>query len=263
MRGRDILVSLVLLGAAGVAGWSFVSRPQLPAAERGRRLAEANGCFACHGAGGTKGAANPGRKDKTVPTFAGDLMMYAHDAADVRAWILEGVTPRKRESRTWQAQRDSGAVRMPAYRKALNDAQVNDLVAYVLLVSSSPEPEDSLARAGRERANALGCSGCHGAGGRLALRNPGSLKGYVPSWDGRDFPELVRDEPEFREWVRHGISDRFRAQPPARFFLERARLRMPAYERHLQDGDLDALWAYVSWLRSPDAVPDSATVTAF
>ncbi len=263
MNGRTVFLGIVLAGAAGVAGWSYVSRSQLPAAERGRRLAEEHGCFACHGAGGTKGAANPGRKDKTVPTFAGDLMMYAHDAADVRAWILDGVNERKRESRTWRAERDSGAVRMPAFRGALSKSQVNDLVAYVLLVSNSPEPVDSLALAGRERAGALGCTGCHGAGGRLALRNPGALKGYVPSWDGRDFPELVRDEREFRQWVEHGISDRFRADPLPRFFLERARLRMPAYERHLRDGDLDALWAYVSWLRSPDAATDSATVTAF
>jgi mono/diheme cytochrome c family protein len=264
MRAPTIFLGLVVLGAAaGVGAWSYVSRAQLPAAERGRRLAEANGCFACHGPGGMKGAANPGRKEKTVPTFAGDLMMYAHDAADVRAWILDGVTKGKRESRTWQAQRDSGAFRMPSFRRALTKSQVEDLVAYVMLVSASPEPEDSLALAGRDRALQLGCTGCHGAGGRLSLRNPGSLKGYVPSWDGRDFPELVRDEKEFQQWVRHGISDRFKALPPARFFLERARLRMPAYERHLAEGDLSALWAYVSWLRTPEAAPDSSAVTSF
>jgi mono/diheme cytochrome c family protein len=263
MRGPTVVLTLVLLAASGAAGWTFVTRSQLPPAERGRRLAEEHGCFACHGPAGTKGAANPGRREKTVPTFAGDLMMYAHDASDVRAWILDGVTPRKSESRTWRAQRDSGAVRMPAYRGALTDRQVDDLVAYVLLVSKSPEPVDSLALAGRARAGELGCTGCHGAGGRLALRNPGSLKGYVPSWDGRDFPELVRDEREFREWVEKGISRRFDANPLARFFLERARLEMPAYERHLRDGDLEALWAYVSWLRTPAAATDSATITAF
>ncbi len=39
----------------------------------------------------------------------------------------------------------------------------------------------------------------------------------------------------------------------AQFFLRRAALRMPAFERHLHAGDVDALWAYVRWLRSAAA----------
>ena len=85
----------------------------------------------------------------------------------------------------------------------------------------------------------------------------------MPSWDGADFPELVRDEREFREWVEDGISKRFESNPAARFFLKRARLHMPAFERHLSARDLPALWAYVRWLRSPAARPDSADVTSF
>jgi len=258
-----ILTVLVLLAIAGALGVAWLRRPHLPPAERGRRLAEEQGCFACHGAAGTKGAANPGRTDKTVPTFAGDLMMYANDAHEVREWILNGVTAKKRESKTWQAQRAAGALRMPAFRNKLSDREVSDLVAYVMLVSDSPEPEDSLALAGRDRVKALGCTGCHGFGGRLALPNPGSLKGYVPSWDGADFPELVTGEAEFKQWVQNGVSDRFKGNPPAMFFPRRARLHMPAYEKHLVPGDLEKLWAYVSWLRTPDAKPDSAGVTAF
>jgi len=258
-----LLAVLALAGALAAAAALWITRPHLPPAERGRRLAEAQGCFTCHGPAGRQGAANPGRRDKSVPTFAGDLMMYAHDADDVREWILDGSTARKRESRTWREQRDAGALRMPAFRGVLSPAQVSDLVAYVMLVSESPEPTDSLALAGRDRAASLGCVGCHGPGGRLAPRNPGSLKGYIPSWDGADFPELVRDEAEFREWVEKGISARFRTNPAARFFLVRARLHMPAYERHLEPGDLEALWAWVRWVRSEAASPDSAEVTAF
>ena len=258
-----ILGVLVLLALVGLAGVAWLRRPHLPAAERGRRLAEANGCFACHGAAGTHGAANPGRKDKTVPTFAGDLMMFADNAHDVREWILEGSTAKKRVSKTWQEQRAAGTVRMPAFRKRLSDREVSDLVAYVMVVSDSPEPEDSLALAGRDLTKSLGCTGCHGFGGRLALPNPGSMKGYVPSWDGADWPELVSGEAEFKQWVEHGVSDRFKSNPAAMFFLKRARLHMPSFERHLADGDLEELWAYVQWLRSPAARPDSAGVTSF
>jgi DNA-binding GntR family transcriptional regulator len=71
----------------------------------------------------------------------------------------------------------------------------------------------------------------------------------VPSWDGRDFPELVKDSTEFREWVERGVSRRFATNPLARWFLDRAVLHMPAFEKHVAPGDVEALWAYVAWLR--------------
>jgi len=245
-----LLVRLLVLAAAiAFAAWAIVARPQLPAAERGRRLAEREGCFTCHGPGGLRGAANHGRLDRTVPGFTDDVMMYAHDDTDIRQWIHDGVSKRKSVSQTWRAERDRGALRMPAFGRRLDAGQIDDLVAFVDASAGNPEPEDSLAKAGLDRAERLGCVGCHGPGGRLAARNPGSLKGYVPAWDGRDFPELVRDRREFDEWVERGISERFRGNAAARFFLERAVLHMPAYRTHLAPGDEDALWAYVQWLR--------------
>jgi hypothetical protein len=58
--------------------------------------------------------------------------------------------------------------------------------------------------------------------------------------------------------VGHGVTKRFEGNPLARWFLRRATLHMPAFERQLAPGDLDVLWAYVSWLRSPAARADSA-----
>ena len=242
-----VVVGLVLISAVAAA---FAFRPHLPAAERGRRLAERTGCFSCHGPGGIRGAANPGRTDKTVPAFEGDVMMYAKTPDQIHEWIHNGVTSKKAASRTWRAERDSGALRMPAFKGRMSERQMDDLVAYVMAMAGMPEPEDSLSSHGLERAEALGCVGCHGSGGRLAHSNPGSLKGYVPSWDGEDFPELVRDSTEFGQWVNRGVSRRFEHNQFARFFLDRAVLKMPAYEHHLAPGDLEALWAYVRWLRS-------------
>ncbi len=246
-----ILAGVVaVLIVAGAIGAFVVFRPHLPAAERGRRLAERTGCFSCHGPGGIRGAANPGRTDKTVPAFEGDVMMYAKTPDEIHQWIHDGVTSKKATSRTWRADRDSGTLRMPAFKRRLNEHEMDDLVAYVMAMSGMPEPEDSLSSHGLERAESLGCVGCHGSGGRLARSNPGSLKGYVPSWDGVDFPDLVRDSTEFSQWVKRGVSRRFEHDQLARFFLDRAVLKMPAYERHLEPGDLEALWAYVNWLRS-------------
>jgi hypothetical protein len=84
------------------------------------------------------------------------------------------------------------------------------------------------------------------------MRNPRSLKGYVPPWDGQDFSELVKSRDEFGEWVERGVSQRFERDRLAQFFLRRAVLKMPAYEKHLEPGDLGALWSYVQWLRSTD-----------
>lgn len=250
----------VALGLAVVAGIAaaIAFRQRLPAAERGRRLAERTGCFACHGPDGIRGTANPGRADKTVPTFEDDVMMYAKTPDEIHEWIHNGVTRKKAASQTWRAERDSGTLRMPAFKRRMNERDMDDLVAYVMAMSGMPEPEDSLSAHGLERAQALGCVGCHGAGGRLAKPNPGSLKGYVPSWDGEDFAELVKDSTEFREWVAHGISDRFKRNRFARAFLDRAVLKMPAFERHLDPGDVPALWAYVQWLRSPAATRSHA-----
>jgi mono/diheme cytochrome c family protein len=203
-----------------------------------------------------RGTANPGRTDRTVPNFRDDVMMFAEDPQDVREWIRDGVSSKKRESKTWQQQKALGTIRMPAFGRRLSRGQIDDLVEFVLVSSGSVAPEDSLARAGLERTRALGCDGCHGPGGRYARPNPGSVRGYVPSWDGSDFPDLVRGRAEFEEWVNHGVTRRFASNPVAMWFLRRAPVHMPKFENHLQPGDMDALWAYVTWLRT--APPDSS-----
>jgi mono/diheme cytochrome c family protein len=248
------IATILALGVAvavigGAAGAYFLFAPHLTPVERGRRLAEANGCFACHGPEGIRGIANVGRADGNVPKFEGTLMMFAKDEGEVREWIRDGGTASRRASAQWRAERAEGALRMPAFGKRLSKRQIDDLVAFVMAAASEPSPEDSLVLYGRDRAEALGCVGCHGVGGQYARPNPGSLKGYVPPWNGADFPELVRDRAEFGEWVEDGVSKRFDTNPAAKFFLRRATLKMPAYERHLEPGDVDALWAYVQWLR--------------
>ncbi len=224
-------------------------RPKLNAVERGRRLAEHTGCFGFHRPEGTAGTANPGRPENSVPSFKA-LMMFAHNEEEVREWIRDGVTATKKKSETWKANRKAGALRMPDFGDRLSRAQIEDLVAFVMAVSGDYAPEDSLPRAGYDRAGELGCFGCHGVGGRFGRSNPKSLKGYIPSWDGGDFPDLVKDRGEFDEWVENGRTKRFESNPAAKFFLRRAVLHMPEYKRFLKSGNLDALWAYVQWLRS-------------
>jgi mono/diheme cytochrome c family protein len=249
-----LLAVLVLTCSSGCG----VLQPGLTPAERGRRLAERSGCFACHGPEGREGIPNPGRADRTVPNFTDDVMMFAKDEEAVREWIRDGMTVAKARSATWREQRAKGALRMPAFEHRLNSRQIQDLVAFVQASAGRPQPADSLAQAGLRRAQALGCAGCHGPGGRFGRPNPGSLRGYVPSWDGRDFPDLVRSRAEFGEWVERGLSRRFERNALARFFIGRATVKMPAFERHLEPSDVDALWAYVLWFRSQSPEQDAS-----
>jgi mono/diheme cytochrome c family protein len=141
------------------------------------------------------------------------------------------------------------AIRMPAWRGRLSEAQVDDLVTYVRAVAGADVPENAVARQGQAVAERLGCFRCHGPGGRGAGRNPGSLKGYIPPWDGPDFAELVANEGELREWILIGRPQRLQKNPLARFFLDRQVIRMPAFRGHLTGEELQALEAYIGWLR--------------
>ncbi len=258
IRARTLLIpalGALLVLATGAALWAVYLRPDLPPAERGRRLAENLGCFGCHGPEGSLGSPDPGREDGAVPGFGSELMMFASGPAEIRQWITDGVTRSRSKSISFNEQQDAATVVMPAFGRRLDPGQIDDLVVFVQAVNGAAAPADSLAGRGRKLAAGLGCFGCHGPGGRFARPNAGSLKGYVPSWDGADFAEVVRDRAEFEEWVRDGKSRRFTRNPLARRFLDRAVLHMPAYRDHLEAGDLDALWAYVSWLRTEGAAP--------
>jgi mono/diheme cytochrome c family protein len=137
---------------------------------------------------------------------------------------------------------------MPAWRGRLSPEEVDQLVAYVKAVSDFDPVPDAIAD-GRDTATRLGCFACHGPQGRFDTPNPGSLKGYIPSWSGEDFPELARDASEIREWVRDGSPKRLRDNPVASFFLERQAIRMPAYGDRVSEDELRQITAYIDWLR--------------
>jgi mono/diheme cytochrome c family protein len=169
-------------------------------------------------------------------------MMYNSSEDDVRAWILDGHPPDRKP--------DAAAlIPMPAYRGEVGEADLDDLVAYVLAVSQFGRPEDPEVAAGRRVASRNGCFGCHGPEGRGLIENPLSFKGYIPAWDGSDYLELVANADEFRQWVRSGISDRFRDNPAARAFVDRQIVPMPAFGDTISDEEIDQLFAYVAWMR--------------
>ena len=223
---------------------SWQRRAADTAVVRGRAVAERSGCFGCHGPGGERPIPNPGAKNGDVPRWGGGMwMMYNDDADDVRAWIRDGHPQDHRPEA-------DALLAMPAYGDRLSDDELADVTAYVLAVSRFGWPEDPAVAEGREVAERFGCFGCHGPEGRGLVANPGSFKGYVPPWDGPDYPDLVRSHDELRQWVRDGITERFRANPAARTILDRQAIRMPAYGERIGDDEIDALGAYIGWVRA-------------
>ena len=237
----------LLAPAAMRAYWqSQESNPVL----RGASIAAGMGCFSCHGPQGTRGLPDPG-SGQSVPTWDGGVpMMYVSGEEEVREYILDGVSNRRAASTSAAAERERAAIRMPAYRNLLRSDEVEDLVRYFMAASQTALVDDPRTARGRDLVRVHRCEACHGVAGSGGVLNPGSLKGYVPGWLGEDYTDLVRDDRELRQWILEGGIDRFAQARVARFFLTRQRLQMPPYKDALAPGDVDAIGAYIGWLRS-------------
>lgn len=215
---------------------------------RGIAIATEMGCFSCHGPLGAEGVPDPSLGEDVPPWSGGVWMMYVKDETEVREFVLDGVTARRAASESAHAEIERAEIRMPAFRDRLSERDTDDVVAAFLVLSGMKRPQDGTPEArGLEVAQERRCFSCHGAGGSGGLPNPGSFAGFIPGWYGADWRDLVRDRVEFDAWVREGTIPRLAEHPIASRFLERQKIRMPRY-RDLPAEDLDALWAYVSWL---------------
>jgi mono/diheme cytochrome c family protein len=247
LRFGTVLVIAFLLGVAGYRYWRNrnISRVQ-----RGYQVASEKGCFTCHGPGGLKGAPNPGHGLGDVPTFTGGILtMYAETEEEIREWILDGTTKKLAADPKQVKLRDKAVVVMPAWRGLLSSRELDDLVAYVKAASDFERPQDEAALEGRNVAKRLGCFGCHGPQGRGSMPNVRAFKGYIPSWDGPDFPELAKNDDEIREWILDGTTRRFAESSLARYFLSRQPIKMPAYRSQVTKAEVDRLVDYIHWLR--------------
>jgi mono/diheme cytochrome c family protein len=230
-----VVLVLVPTGITTVLWWRSAHAGPV---QRGANLARSEGCLSCH--------AGPG-ESPALPSRFDDLDDVERQT--LREWILDGMPRRVRQDAELREALEAAAIRMPAWRGRLSESQVHDLIAYLRAVATADLPEDPSIRTGYAVAERLGCFRCHGPGGRGASANPGSLKGYIPPWDGRDFAELVANEAELREWILAGRPQRLQTNPVARFFLDRQVIQMPAFRGEITDEELRALETYIGWLR--------------
>jgi mono/diheme cytochrome c family protein len=239
--------------ALGLAAWAWLSwwrAKNVSPVQRGWSVAEAHGCFGCHGPGGVTGRPDPGNGIGGVPAFSrDDVEAYAKNEGEIREWILDGMPRRLREAAASDDSAEELLTPMPAWRGVLSEREVDHLVAYIKAVAEVDRPGEARAEAGRQAAERLGCFGCHGPQGRGSLPNPRSFKGYIPSWDGPDLPELARGEAEVREWILDGRPRRLQEDPVARHFLDRQVIQMPAYRGRITPEDVESIVHYIRWLR--------------
>jgi mono/diheme cytochrome c family protein len=248
IRGRSVLVAALLAALAAIGLLQWWRTHNVGPVQRGARLASARGCLACHGASGRLADPDGARGIGSVPSFEhDDVAAYARSEAEIREWILDGRPRRLRDSTE-----PPPLLRMPPWRGRLASAETDALVAWVV-ASSDFAPVPGPVAAAREAIAGLGCFACHGPQGRGDTPNPGSLKGYIPSWSGADFPELARDDAEILEWVRDGAPRRLRDNPVAAWFMKRQTIRMPAFGARVSEAELAQITFYIRWLRGPGA----------
>ena len=257
MRNRLVaaLAALLILALAALplTRWVLRQRESNPIL-RGQQLAEAQGCVTCHRPWSTREIPNPGSRWGSVPHLArGYASMYAEDRGEIEEFIRFGAPRAWLDDPTVVERLEEQLIRMPAYEGTLSEAEIADLVAFTSAVEQVELPGGEIAEKGRDAAWKFGCLVCHGVEGSGGLANPGSLGGFVPGFLGGNFAHLVRDEEEFREWIRTGTLERYERNPVARYFLQRQRVSMPAYPDLVPDEAIDWMWVWIQEMRSPEA----------
>ena len=220
----------------------------------GLTVAREKGCFHCHGSFGGDGAPNPGIADN-VPAWQSFSSESMENEDELIEWIMDGAPARLLASETFLQKREEATITMPSYKKIIAPGELKNLIAFYHAVSGTIRPDDEQVRRGLRTAREKGCFTCHGPGGRVDMINPFSVTGYIPAWNGPDYPKLVHNDEELRAWILDGRNTRLEAKRFARWFLGRQAIDMPAYRDQLSEQELQDIMAYIKWLRKPDA-PD-------
>lgn len=269
---KSVLYWLLGLGGlmAGIAvALEMERRVDVSPVARGRALAIANGCFACHGnSEGDQRAnfrqlASGSWKPKSIPT----LWENGIDSAEVlHEWIAKGVTADEAENHKRLF------IQMPAYADFMTPGEIDAVSAYILsdavrlsqgagsakiALPKESEiaqlPPDRLLVLGDALSRQQGCYQCHGELGQGGIENPASFKNAIPGFFGADFRDLTDggDRDEILYWIDHGRGRAIESGLTgtlAKRFLDRQAIDMPAYRDHLSSTEKTILTEYLLYL---------------
>ena len=256
-------VALVALSVFAVVE----KRPELSHVGRGKQLAQANGCFACHGTSETDFRGNLRQvtggtwKPKGIPTFWENGI----DRVDVLVdWITHGVPEEEAEAHK------KLFIQMPAYEKHMATGEIEDVAAWILseavrLSQGAPSkeatpviatadvsklPPERLMPLGDRLSRQHGCYQCHGELGQGGASNPASFKNYIPGFFGRDFLKLTDNgnREEVLHWIEHGRGKAVESGALgylAKKYVDGQAIGMPAYKDRLTPLEKTVLTEYL------------------
>jgi mono/diheme cytochrome c family protein len=130
-RGRISAAQLSDLRAMfeAVAG---LTAPAAGDALRGYDLAEAKGCFGCHGPAGLGGVNNPGSFAGYIPGWRGrGYAALVKDRAELREWIHDGVSQRAARHPVIGFFLRRQQLQMPAFGDHLTPDELDAIMAYI------------------------------------------------------------------------------------------------------------------------------------
>ena len=248
-----VLLAAIAVGAPFGARWLFWHWEQNPIL-RGRRLAEKSGCLSCHHPFGGVEIPNPRSRWSSVPSLqGGNAAMYATSRTDIEEFIRNGAPDKWTSDADTRSRLAAQHIRMPAWGVRFSNDQIADLAAFACAEGDLDLAGGEPAERGRETARNNGCLSCHGVEGSGGLPNPGSIGGFIPGFAGKNFSDLVKNEAEFREWVKTGTCRRLEDNPVASHFWKRQQIAMPAFGEMLDDEDIGHLWVWVQAVRAGPA----------
>lgn len=270
LKARTVLGGLVV-GAALITAtvvFQLERRPEVSEIARGRSLAVANGCFACHGlsdadARVNRRQINPGTwKPKSIPTFWENGIDRREVLVD---WITHGVPKEEADAHR------KLLIQMPAYGKFMTASDIEAVAAWILsegirlsqsttesAASALPETADAIHQLDHDHLLALGdrlarqhgCYQCHGELGQGGADNPASFKGYIPGFFGTDFMKLTNhaDPAEILHWIDFGRGKEIESGAlgaVAKKYLDSQAIVMPGYRDQLTPLEKTALVDYL------------------
>jgi mono/diheme cytochrome c family protein len=108
-------------------------------ARAGMEVAHEQGCFGCHGPAGRGTVSNPGSFKGYIPGWDGsDYREVVKGDAELRQWVLNGVSDRFAKNPAAKAFLDRAPLKMPAYKAVLTPKDLEALADYIRWLRREP-----------------------------------------------------------------------------------------------------------------------------